>query len=269
MAFDWTNALPGVLLLILTGWLGAFVAGMLGVGGAIVLFPLLLAGPARFGLDPLPPATISGVVLVQVALAMSLATWQHGRSGRIDWSLVRPLGIAAAAGAILGGFVSGRAPEAVILWTFAGLASCSALAIAWPVKPGPPVDAGVTPPPRRDPFTPAIAAVIGLFSGVSGLGGAILLVPVLRWTRRLEPHQLVVTTPPIVAVTALSGLVGKLVGGPLAWDVAVCLALGTLHGAPLGARTGQRLSPGILRLLLTAAIAASALQVAWRAAHAP
>ncbi len=264
-AFSPSLAFP--VFLVIAGWVGAFVAGLLGVGGAIVLFPLLLIGPAWFDLPAMPPAQVSGAVLVQVLIAMGLSSHQHARAGRIDWPIVRPLALISAAFAWLGGLASGRAPEAWILWTFAGLTTCSAVAIAWPRASVRSMDDVLTTSSRSRSVARVVVAMIGILSGLSGLGGAVLLAPLLRWTHRLDPHRLVVTTPPIVAATAFSGLIGKVLGGPVAWDVAACLAIGTIFGAPLGARTGQRLPAPVLRLLLAGAIAASALQVGWRAWH--
>ena len=258
--------MEGFLFLLVTGWVSSFVAGLLGVGGAIVLFPVLVTVPGWLGFPPLAVQSVSGVVLVQVFLAMSLATRQHARAGAINWSRVRPLALSAAGFAWIGGLGSRMAPDRLLLATFAGLTLLSAVAIAWPMRSNARPNTDDSPTVRK--IARIAAALVGFLSGLTGLGGAILLAPVLRWTSRLSAHELVATTPPIVAATAFSGLLGKLAGGPLDWGLALCLAFGTLFGAPVGARFGRRLSPGLLRALLAIAIGLSALQVSWRAWHA-
>jgi uncharacterized membrane protein YfcA len=112
---------PFVVPLVALAFGGAFLSGLVGVGGAIVMIPLLLYVPPLLGFTPLDIHTVAGITIVQVTAA-ALAGMAGHREG-IDRGLFMALGdgVASFVGAHLGAPAAGG-PEAV----FAAMASVAA-----------------------------------------------------------------------------------------------------------------------------------------------
>src|SRR3954465_5601275 len=75
-----------------TGLVGAFASGLLGIGGAILVLPLLLYVPPAIGLPTLGIGTATGLAATQVLFATIAGTVLHGRRGLVDRQLVLAVG---------------------------------------------------------------------------------------------------------------------------------------------------------------------------------
>lgn len=94
----------------------------------------------------------------------------------------------------------------------------------------------------------AIGAVAGLIGGLFGVGGGIVLIPLLTGWARLSQHRAHGTSLAAIAGTALAGIASYALAGHLAWDAVLGVGLASALAAPLGARLAQRLSgPGLQR----------------------
>lgn len=176
------DADPGTLLALLAvavaaGVFGGILAGLLGVGGGIVIVPALYL--ALSALD------LAEGVAMQVAVATSLATIvftaasssrAHHRRGAVDRALLRRWApwvvLGVVAGSLGGAVVDGRAMVAV----FAAVASLVAVNML--------IGRG-TPPPEPRAAPPAAWAATGIFAGgvsaMMGIGGGTVCVPVLSY----------------------------------------------------------------------------------------
>ena len=72
-----------LLTLAALGFAGAFTSGLVGVGGAIVMIPLLLYVPPLLGVGSLDIKTVAGVTMAQVLAASVMGAWTHGRSAML------------------------------------------------------------------------------------------------------------------------------------------------------------------------------------------
>lgn len=159
------------------GVLGGVLAGLLGVGGGIVIVPALYLALSRLGMDP--------SVTMQLAVGTSLATivftslssgWSHYRRGAIDAALLRlwapSLLVGVVAGAALGGYVGGH----VLVAVFAVVAALVAadMILRRPQE---------TPEPRS--FSRRIWVALGVLAGgvsaMMGIGGGTVCVPLLNF----------------------------------------------------------------------------------------
>jgi uncharacterized membrane protein YfcA len=233
--------------LLLLGVLSGFLAGLLGVGGGMMLVPFLTLILSNRGVPP--------GMAVKMAIATSMATIlftsmssvraHHGR-GAVRWDLVRGL----APGIVLGGLAAGAGAFAVIkgqglALLFSLFVGYSALQMLRDRKPAParqmPGTAGQT----------AVGGVIGLVSGLVGAGGAFMSVPFMTWCN-VPIRQAVGTSAALGFPIALASVVGYLVSG---WQLPSALpgAFGWLYLpavavmsaasmtlAPIGARVAHR-----------------------------
>src|SRR5581483_276064 len=112
MTFEVTGSiLAFVVVLMALGFLGSFVAGLLGIGGAIVMIPLLLYVPPFLAVGKLGVKTAAGITMVQVLVAGVSGTLAHRRHRAVDPDLGLVGGLAMASGTFLGATLSRYADE--------------------------------------------------------------------------------------------------------------------------------------------------------------
>ena len=245
---------PLALVLFGLGFCGAFVSGLVGVGGAIVMIPLLYYVPPLLGAGELTIQEVAGLSMTQVLVAAIVGTWSHGRHALVHHRLAWTGGPAMAAGALLGALGSARVSGRMLLVTFALMAT-AALPLML-VSPAPAAPAGEREAVRFSrPAAVGLPGTIGLMAGLVGAGGAFLLVPVLVGVLRVPMRLSIGTSLAMVGMAAVSGFVGKVATGQVPLWPAATVVLGSLGGAPLGGRVSRRVPVGVLRGVLAGIIA--------------
>ena len=253
---------PFALTLTSLGLVGAFVAGLLGVGGAIVMVPLLLYAPPLFGLAELDMQSVTGLTMVQVLAGAGSGVFAHARMrsvhGELAWLGGLTMAVSSFAGAVASHYVSGRA----LLVMFAVMATGAVALLAVPVATGAqPLFADAVTLPRRRVI--AVCLGVGVLAGLVGAGGAFLLVPLLIAVAGVPIRVTIGSSLAITAMSAMTGFAGKLVTGQIPWGPAALLVLGAMPGAHLGARLSRRLSGDRLRRALLVVVTLTALRVWW------
>ncbi len=233
--------------LLLLGTVTGFLAGLLGVGGGMMMVPFMTWILSARGVEP--------GLAVKMAIATSMATIlftslssvrAHHARGAVRWDLLRSL----APGIVGGGLLSGAGLFAVLKGQglalfFAGFIGFSALQMMLDRKPRPtrqmPGPLGQT----------AVGGLIGLVSGLVGAGGAFLSVPFMTWCN-VPIRQAVGTSAALGFPIALANTVGYLVAGRalapalpgafgyLYLPALVVVAAASTTLAPLGARVAHR-----------------------------
>jgi uncharacterized membrane protein YfcA len=246
--------------LVAIGFVGAFVSGLVGVGGAIVLIPLLYYLPPALGVGRLDIKAVAGVTMVQVLAATVVGGWTHGRHAQVHWSLAWTGGLAMAAGALVGAVASRHVEARVMLTVFALMAT---VALALMVLPAAHAadDAPATPGPFHRPLAVGCTSVIGLLAGLLGAGGAFLTLPVLIVLLRVPMRLAIGTSLVMTAMSATMGTLGKLATGQVPMAPTASVVAGALVGARVGAELSQHAPTPLLHGLLAAAIAAVTLRV--------
>jgi uncharacterized membrane protein YfcA len=243
-----------ILELTALGLVAGFLAGLLGIGGGMIMVPVITLILGQRG--------VSGDLAVKMAIATAMATIlftalstmrAHQRRGAIRWDIVRGL----APGIALGGLTAGGGVFALVKGQ--ALALFFAAFVAYTATQM--LRASAPKPTRQLPSTSGLMAVgggIGLLSGLVGAGGAFIAVPFM--TRCNVPmHNAVATGAAIGFPVALASTAGYVIGG---WSLAAPLpgALGFLYLpaltvialasvliAPLGARVAHSLDVRQLR----------------------
>ena len=242
------------LTLIALGVVGAFVSGFLGVGGAIVMIPLLLYVPPLLAVGSLDIKHAAGVTMTQVLAASIVGAWTHGRGAMLHRKLALVGGSAMALGALVGAvasnFVSGR----LLLAVFAVMTTTALPLMLIPPAGRPEGNEGGEAPFNRVAAV-VYPAAVGIASGLIGAGGAFLLVPVLIGVLRIPVRISIGTSLAMTGMSASLGFVGKALTAQIPLWPAVAVVLGSVVGAPLGARLSRRAPVAVLRTLLTVLIA--------------
>ena len=259
------------LLYPLAGILAGLLAGLLGVGGGLILVPILVF--------LLPHQGVDEATLMPMALATSLASifltgissaYAHHKRGAVLWTTTWWLAPGLLIGAALGGIFAVRLDAQTLkiaVAVFCFLVAIQML-LAWP-KP----KLGSVNNQARGPFYSLSGLVIGFVSSIVGIGGGSLTVPLLV-TKGVAPVRAVATSSACGIVIALSSAVtyanlqpsGAMPVGSVGFvnmPVALLIALASMAAAPVGAKWAHRLPAVRLKqifagfLLLVGAILAN------------
>ena len=251
----------GLLLTLLTlAGVAGFGAGFIGLGGGLLLFPLLLYLPPFFGLDPINAKTVAALVISQVLFGGLVGGLAHWRHGRVHGKIFLVGGIASSGGAFLGGIASKWVSEWFLLLLF-GVVTVIAGAVMF--LPAPSAEretrqvASVSIPTVH---LSAIAVLVGVVVGLLGAGN-FLFVPLLIYVLKIPTRMTIGSCLVIYVLNGLSGFLGKLITGqvPLVMSVAVILGAGV--GAIAGEKCHSRVSPQFLRYAYAGVIAIVALRI--------
>lgn len=250
----------GVILTgaVISGILGGLLSGAFGVGGGVVLVPMLALA---LGLGQHEAQAVAlAVMLLPIGLPAVIA---YQRRFPIRWRLAGAIALGFLPAVALGSRVATGLPDRPLRILF----TLFLLAVAWRTW-----NVGRAAEPARQPVTRSawhglwIGALGGALAGLFGVGGAVAMIPFLVGTMGLSQHEAQGTT--LAAMLPPIGLPGVLVyarsGGGLPWGVMAAVAAGFLAGAfggaELAARTGSRRLARFFALF----VLASAAAMAWR-----
>jgi hypothetical protein len=239
------------------------VAGLVGVGGAIVMIPLLLYGPPALGVGRLDVKTVAAVTMVQVFVAALAGLLAHRRHRSVNPRLAWTGGLAMAGGSLAGALGSKLATDDLLLGVFALMATAAAALMFVPTIGDIEVVRARERAEYNRPLTAAIAASVGVAAGLVGAGGAFLLAPLLLVVVGVPVRVTIGSSLAITAVAATAGLLGKLATGQVPLLPALAVMLGAVPGARLGARLSRRLTEAALKRAFFAIITLTMLRVWW------
>lgn len=202
---------PWILAMAVTGIVAGFVAGLLGVGGGIVIVPVLDLVLSAFHVDP--------SIRMKVAVATSLATitatsWASAKSHRqhkaVDFELLKTWGPAIFCGVVAGTFLAGLVDGRVLTWVFAITALVVAANMILRADSHKLYDGF-----PNSPVKAALGVVVGLISAMMGIGGGTLSVPILT-AFGTDIRRAVGTASAIGFIIAIPGTIGYIIAG---WNV--------------------------------------------------
>ncbi len=248
-------ALPIILLIFGLGLVAGFVAGFVGVGGGIIMVPVLLEVFRAWG--------VPGEVVVQTAMGTSLgvavfsvssATVRHGRQKRVFWRLVPLL----APGSLAGGWLAARlATHLSGSFLQLALATIMAIAAVRLLAENKQINRNSH---RRIRWWQGlvIGTGVGLVAGLSGLAGGIVLVPVLSLLLGLPTGWLAGTSSAVIVFSSIAAGLGYLTSQPplplgsgfigyVAWPVVGLLVLSAVPAAQIGAWVNRRVRGVVFR----------------------
>lgn len=228
---------------------------MLGVGGAVIMLPLL----TTFGGLTLKEA--SSITVVQV-VASALISWSAYQRGRlVHFRLALYMGSASAIAGLAGGYASALFTSRTLEWVFLAVVLFAIALLLLPVHELT-MEAGTWPPFNRW-LAAGLGAAVGALAGMLGAGGGFLIVPLLIGGLRLPTRMAIGSSPVVILISASFGLAGKLLSGQVRPDLAAALVLGAAPCAYAGTFIGSRVFPEALRLLLGVVLVAIAGRVAY------
>lgn len=251
----------GIYLLIGgLGLISGFLSGLLGIGGGIVMAPLLLYVPPLFGLEPLPMRIVAGLTIVQGLLGCISGAFSHRQFRFVSDRLSLYMGISIFVAAMLGGAGSRYVSNEILLFLFAGLALSASFLIFIPVK-----GEKEYPDVDRLSFDPwravSAASGVGLLGGLIGQGGSFILIPLMTSFVQIPTRIAIGSNLAIVALSSSAGFIGKAATGQIEWLMCAPIILTVIPAARLGSLISRKVPVLQLRRILAVLIAAAAIRM--------
>lgn len=241
-----------LLVFLLVGLVAGFIAGLLGLGGGIVVVPLLTIAFDWLGVEQglihrMAVGTSMGVIIV-TSLASAIT---HHKTTPLSWSRIKTLGPGLVAGTLLGSLAAAHIPVIALKIVFLAFLIFLAIQVLR--------DAGT-----REGQSPSLSFLIpaglaiGFLCSLVGVAGGAVIVPFLVWTG-LSMHQAIGSSAALGFFISLAGAAGYVTTGFGLPDLPVgslgfihlpalgAIVLGTVITAPRGAKLAYKLTPQRLR----------------------
>ena len=200
---------PQFIALLITGVGVGFASGLLGVGGCFIMVPVQFWALTSIGID----STIAIRIAFGTNLAVVLPTAisgaiGHHRKKAVLWKAGIVLGLSGLVGAFLGGIFAAHLPGNLLKIGF-GLAILAGAIRMLTAKP---------PKIEKDPVENNLVYILwgfplGIVSGIIGIGGGVLMIPVMVLALRFKMHQAVGTSTALMIFAAIGGTLSYLFNG--------------------------------------------------------
>ena len=244
------------VLLVAIGLIGGLLSGAFGVGGGIVMVPLLVTW-ARF--DQRQAAATSLLAILPASLAGSVTYLLHGE---VDVLAAVFIAVGSIAGSVIGGILLKRLPLAVLRWAFIVLLVVVAIRMLF-VQPersdALPLSVGVAL------GYVALGLVMGICSGLFGIGGGAIAVPALVALFGVSDLIAKGTSLLVMIPTSFVGTLTNRRNGLVAWRTGLTVGVAAAAAAIPGAYIALALPPALSAVLFAVFLLLVAAQLAWKA----
>jgi uncharacterized protein len=263
-----TTLLP-YLAYLSVGAIAGVLAGLLGVGGGLIIVPMLMFCFTRLGLPPDSMMHLAVATSTASIAFTSLSSFlSHHKRGAVAWAAVRRITPGILVGTFCGTFVASRLSTHGLKAFFCVFLAYVVGQMLLDKKPQPsrelPGALGMT----------CVGGVIGLVSSLVGIGGGVVSVPFLLWCN-LPGHRAIGTSAAFGFPIAIGGSLGYLVNG---WQAValppgsvgfvylpalVCIVSASVLTAPLGVRLAHRLPVTRLKRVFAALLIVVGVRMVW------
>jgi uncharacterized protein len=245
------------IILVFTGIIAGIESGLFGVGGGSLMTPVQFWLYTAGGMDSTLATRLAfGTSLAVIIPTMISGALAHHRHGAVEWHAVLPMGVAAIAGGFAGGIAASSVPGHALRLFFAIFILLMAVRMVWHIREC--SECGMPGSVIRYLIT---GFFIGILSGLTGLGGGALLVPVLVLLFGYPIHRAVGTSSACLIFSSFGAVTAYVITG---WGLAglppysigyvdlltfAILAVTTIPAARIGVRFAHSCSGRNLQIL--------------------
>lgn len=251
--------LAWLLLIFLIGLVGSFISGMLGIGGAIVKFPMLLYIPPLLGFTAFTSHQVTGISSVEVVFASLAGVFAYKDGKYLDKNLIISMGTGVVIGSLIGSFGSSFLSETTVNIVYGILAIMAIFLMFLPHKK----QVSEYKYDFNKPLAFTLSVAVGIASGIVGAGGGFILVPVMLAVLGIPMRVTIASSLAITFIASIGGSIGKIATGQVEWIPTIIMIIASLIAAPIGAKVSKKVPTKYLKLFLVILIALTAFQI-WR-----
>jgi uncharacterized membrane protein YfcA len=198
-----------IIALLITGVGVGFASGLLGVGGCFIMVPVQFWALTSVGVDPTIAIRIAFGTNLMVVLPTAISgAIGHNRKKTVLWKAGVFLGLSALVGAFFGGIFAAHLPGNILKIGF-GLAILAGAIRMLTAKP---------PKIKKEAIDNNLIHILwgfplGIISGIIGIGGGVLMIPVMVLALRFKMHQAVGTSTALMIFASIGGILSYLING--------------------------------------------------------
>jgi uncharacterized membrane protein YfcA len=250
-----------ILLLITVSIIAGILGSMLGLGGGFIIAPTLI-------MINIEPYKVSGTSLFTVFSTSLSSTISYSKQGKIDYRLAYRLALFAIPGSVIGAYISSMINVQEFKLYFAIiLAGVSIHMLTRPyyrkgMKTATEAEGAAAVDDKGirniDYHSRYYYSIIVFFSGLIaslfGIGGGVLLIPMMLLLMHIDMHKAVPNVQFVILTSSIVGLITHVILGHPDYFIASILVIGTFIGAQIGSRLINKVKDIILRRLVTSAL---------------
>lgn len=236
------TAQPSILILALLGALTGLLSGLFGVGGGILLVPLLV------GMLGFEQRLAAGTSIAAILPAATIGAISYGIQGNVDWLAAAALAIGMVLGAQVGSYLLARAPIVFLRWLFMVFLLGVVISLWFVV------------PQRGDSIEMTVLLFIvlvatglatGIASGLLGVGGGVIIVPVLMFFFGASDLVAKGTSLVMLVPGSVSGTLANSRRRNVDMRSAVVLGIAASVLAPVGSLVAANITPFVSNALFS------------------
>jgi uncharacterized membrane protein YfcA len=201
--------ITNIIILLATGVGVGFAGGLLGLGGCFIMTPVQYILFTGMGI----PADIAiklafGTNLLVVLPTAASGAWRHSKKGAVWWKAAIVMGSCGAIAAFGGATLAAHLPGAALKIAFGAVILLAGIRMLTAKEPH------LEARPRDNPWLwVAWAIPIGIITGIIGIGGGALMVPVMVLALRFRLHNAIATSLAVMIFTSAGAVIGYIVNG--------------------------------------------------------
>ncbi|KAL0205535.1 hypothetical protein P9112_000842 [Eukaryota sp. TZLM1-RC] len=241
-----------ILILIFIGALSSFLSGLLGVGGAGFLLPLLVYGPPILGGENITmnEASALSIGLIWIASLSGSLSIKKVLSSKAIRPLIITLAIPSATFGFLGSIMSAFVHELVLLGSFPILLFFGSIMMLFQPKND---EFDLDDPDSTLDYSNLhcfyCSSGVGFFAGLVGAGGSFLLKPLSIYVLKIPTRVAIAVALPVVFLASTTSLVGKIVSNQMLWEKLLWLVILSIPMAKIGTVVNKKTKAKRLRQL--------------------
>lgn len=254
--------MTSIITLLFIGFIGSFISGMLGIGGSIINYPMLMLIPPLVSVLMYTPHQVSGIIAVQALFSSFAGAWVYRKSGYLNKKLIIYMGMAILIGSLAGSYTSAFVSESYINVVYGILAIIAAVLMLLPKHNDDELSSSSSMEDHTNYWLAAVlACIVGIVSGIVGAAGGFILLPIMMVVLKIPTRITIATSLAVTFISSIGGTIGKIVTNQVLIDPALIIMVVSLIAAPVGAKAGKKLNVKLLQLILATLILATAIKI--------
>ncbi|WP_176745748.1 sulfite exporter TauE/SafE family protein [Staphylococcus sp. HMSC076H12] len=234
-----------MIIMLLIGIFGGFISGLVDIGGAIIIYPMLLLLPPLVGLPTYSAYIASGLTSSQVFFSTLSGSFKAYKNKDFSRTLVLNMGSGMIIGSILGAILANLINVQFVNMVYIIIALLALILMFIKVAPS------TSHIKFNRLLLITIGGIIGLVSGIVGAGGAFIIIPVLLVIFKLPMNTVVTNSIVIAFISSIGAFIIKLLQGYIPVNSAIPLILGSILFTPLGMKIGQKIPDYIQKMIVS------------------